>query len=256
MAKLVCQKPICLIVAAKNGEHFENWPPTEGELTSMYFDGAGGLYSDANPAGETQSEFVSDPAHPVPFRTDISPLFIPRKYMADDQRHVARRPDVLTFSTRHFSEDMTLAGPIDANLFVSTTGTDADWVVKLIDVYPDDHPDYEETQDNMTMGAYQQLVRGEIFRGRYRNGFENGVPFTPEEVTEVSWQLQDVMHTFKKGHRIMIQVHSSWFPYIDMNPQTFVPNIFEAKEADFQKQTHRLYHNEYYPSHVKVRVLE
>lgn len=240
----------------KEWRDFNNWPPTSVEATPMYFNDEGTLDIDPLLNKQTYAAFTSDPAHPVPFRMDIKPLFIPRKYMADDQRHVARRPDVLTFMTEPLSEDITLAGPIDANLFISTTGTDADWVVKLIDVYPDNHPDYQETQDHLTMGGYQQLVRGEVFRGRYRNSFEKGIPFTPNEVTPVGWKLQDVMHTFKKGHRMMIQVHSSWFPYVDMNPQTFVPNIFEAKEEDFQAQEHRIYYSSEYPSNVVVRVLE
>ncbi|MEL7422488.1 MAG: CocE/NonD family hydrolase [Bacteroidota bacterium] len=239
----------------KEWQGFDNWPPTDAVESSMYFGSNDQLLTTAPDQATGQSDYVSDPDHPVPFRMDIKPLFIPRKYMADDQRQIGRRPDVLTFTTEVLDSDITLAGPIDAELFVSTTGTDADWVIKLIDVYPDDHPDYEETQEHITMGAYQQLVRGEVFRGRYRNGFEKGIPFEPNEVAEVNWQLQDVFHTFKKGHRIMIQVHSSWFPYVDLNPQTFVPNIFEAKETDFQSQTHSLYHNAEKASRVTVSVL-
>ncbi|MEM1215913.1 MAG: CocE/NonD family hydrolase, partial [Bacteroidota bacterium] len=234
---------------SKEWQAFEQWPPQQSATQSLYF-GADGAISDQPVSGEAQTSFISDPDHPVPFRMNITPLRIPRKYMADDQRQASRRPDVLTFTTEVLTEDFTLAGPLTANLFTSTTGTDADWVVKVIDVYPDDHEDYEETQDHINMGGYQQLVRGEVFRGRYREGFEKGIPFTPNEVTAVNWQLQDVFHTFKKGHRLMIQVHSSWFPYIDLNPQTFVPNIFEATEADFQAQTHQLWHSEQYPSHV------
>ena len=239
----------------KEWQDFNSWPPAEASDHSMYFQADGSLTSQAADKDGGNSAYVSDPSHPVPFRMDIKPMFIPRKYMADDQRQASRRPDVLTFMTEPLSEDLTLAGPIDAELFVSTTGTDADWVVKLIDVYPDDHPDYEETQDHIVMGGYQQLVRGEVFRGRYRQSFERGVPFTPEEVTEVSWQLQDVFHTFKKGHRLMIQVQSSWFPYVDMNPQTFVPNIFEAKAEDFQAHTHRLYHSAEHPSKIVVKTI-
>ncbi len=240
----------------KEWRGFDNWPPAEAIEQPMYLGESGDLSTSANPGKAASTHFISDPDHPVPFRMDIKPLFIPRKYMADDQRQASRRPDVLTFTTEPLEEDITLAGPIDAELFVSTTGTDADWVVKLVDVYPDDHPNYEETQDHIVMGGYQQLVRGEVFRGRYRNGFEKGEPFTPDEVTAVNWQLQDVFHTFKKGHRIMIQVQSSWFPYVDMNPQTFVPNIFEAKEQDFQAQTHRVYHDAAHPSRVVVRTLK
>ncbi|MEL7221824.1 MAG: CocE/NonD family hydrolase, partial [Bacteroidota bacterium] len=240
----------------KEWRDFANWPPEDMEQAQLYFMPDGSLWGEKKQEGSESSAYVSDPAHPVPFRTDIKPMFIPRKYMADDQRHVGRRPDVLTFKSVVLEEDLTIAGPISANLFVSTTGTDADWVVKLIDEYPGDHPNYEETQDNMSMGGYQQLVRGEVFRGRYRQGFEQGIPFKPEEVTAVNWQLQDVFHTFKKGHRLIVQVHSSWFPYVDMNPQTFVPNIFEAKEEDFQAQTHKLWHSTTYPSHIEVGILE
>jgi putative CocE/NonD family hydrolase len=187
---------------------------------------------------------------------NITPFFIPRKYMADDQRQVSRRPDVLVFETEVLEEDLTLAGPIKAELFVSTTGSAADWVVKLIDVYPPDHPNTEETQDHISMGHYQQLVRGEAFRGRFRESFETPKPFVPGKVEEVAWELQDVYHTFKKGHKLMIQIHSSWFPYIDINPQTYVENIFEAKKEDFQKQVHRVYHSPDYPSKITVHVLE
>jgi putative CocE/NonD family hydrolase len=240
----------------KEWQDFVSWPPSAAQRKPFYFSPDGSLADEVVNEGRKHSAYLSDPAHPVPFRTDIKPMFIPRKYMADDQRHVSRRPDVLTFSTEVLEEDLTLAGPITANLFVSTTGTDADWVVKVIDVYPGDHPDYEETQDNMSMGGYQQLIRGEVFRGRYRQSFEKGIPFKPEEVTAVNWQLQDIFHTIKKGHRLMIQVQSSWFPYVDMNPQTFVPNIFAAKAEDFQAQTHRLWHSATYPSSVEVGVLK
>lgn len=238
----------------KTWEAFDQWPP-EAAIQNMYLNSTGSL-SAAPAADAMPSTFVSDPKHPVPFRMDVKPMFIPRKYMADDQRQTGRRPDVLTFTSEVLSEDMTVGGPIDAQLFVSTTGTDADWVVKLVDVYPDDHEDYEETQDHITMGGYQQLVRGEVFRGRYRKGFEQSIPFVPNEVTEVSWQLQDVFHTFKKGHRIMIQVQSSWFPYVDMNPQTFVPNIFLAKDEDFQAQTHQLWCEESKASRVSLPIVK
>jgi putative CocE/NonD family hydrolase len=240
---------------AKEWRAFNTWPPEGLETVDMYLGRDGRIEGDPLPEGDQHESFISDPAHPVPFRMDIKPLFIPRKYMADDQRQQSRRPDVLTFVTEPLEEAVTLAGPIDAELFVSTTGTDADWVVKLIDVYPDDHPNYVETQDHISMGGYQQLVRGEAFRGRYRESFEQGVPFVPNEVTEVSWKLQDILHTFKPGHRIMVQVHSSWFPYVDVNPQTFVANIFEAKERDFQVQTHRLYQGGEQDSRIRVSVL-
>ena len=161
--------------------------------------------------------------------------------MTDDQRFAARRPDVLLFETEPLEEPLTLAGDIMAKLSVSTTGTDADWIVKIIDVYPADHKDYEETQDYLKMGNYHQMVRSEVMRGRFRNDFSKPEPFVPEEATQVNIQLQDVFHTFKKGHKIQVQVQSTMFPYLDINPQTYVENIFQAKPEDFQKQTHRVY---------------
>ena len=186
-------------------------------------------------------EFVSDPAKPVPYSEDIKMVFTPRKYMTDDQRFAARRPDVLVFETPVLEEDITMAGEIMAKLQVATTGTDADWIVKVIDVFPHDAPDYEETQKYLKMSNYHMMVRSEVMRGRFRNSFEKPEPFVPGEVTPVNIKLQDIFHTFKKGHKIQIQIQSTWFPLIDRNPQTFVENIFKAKEEDFKKQTHRVY---------------
>jgi putative CocE/NonD family hydrolase len=161
--------------------------------------------------------------------------------MSDDQRDASTRPDVLTFETDVLTDEVTLAGEILAKLKVAMSGTDADFVVKLIDVYPDTHPDYEHNPKNVKMGGYQQLVRSEVFRGRFRNSFEKPEPFVPGEVTDVNVPLQDVLHTFKKGHRIMIQIQSTWFPYIDRNPQKYVDNIYKADEEDFIKSTIKVY---------------
>ena len=176
--------------------------------------------------------------------------------MADDQRFAARRPDVLVFETEPLQEDITLAGPIMANLKVATTGTAADWIVKVIDVYPPDHPNYEETQDHLQMGNYHQMVRSEVMRGRFRNSFSEPEPFEPNQITDVQITLQDVYHTFKPGHKIQVQVQSTWFPLIDLNPQTYVDNIFEANETDFKKQTHTIYHSKQYPSSIEVTTLD
>jgi putative CocE/NonD family hydrolase len=192
-------------------------------------------------ATNAEISFVSDPKKPVPYSEDIKMVFTPRKYMTDDQRFAARRPDVLIFETPVLQEDMTLVGAIEAHLKVATTGTAADWVVKVIDVYPPDAKDTEETQDHLKMSNYHMMVRSEVLRGRFRNSFEKPEPFEPNKKTDVSFNLQDINHTFKKGHKLQIQVQSSWFPFIDLNPQTYVPNIFEAKEEDFTKQTHTLY---------------
>ena len=229
---------------------YAQWPPAEGQ-TKNYWLQAGGRLNDKAERSLTFEEFVSDPAKPVPYSEDIKMVFTPRKYMTDDQRFAARRPDVLVFETPVMEQDMTLAGDVMAHLQVSTTGTDADWVVKLIDVYPPDAEDFEETQDYLKMSNYHMMVRSEVMRGRFRNSFEEPEPFNPGEKTAVTVKLQDVHHTIKKGHKLQIQVQSTWFPLIDLNPQTFVPNIFMAGEEDFQKQTHRLYNDSY----IQLRIL-
>ncbi|GAB2579933.1 CocE/NonD family hydrolase [Spirosoma areae] len=231
---------------------FDTYPPT-GTVPKQVYLGAGGQLGFAPPStGTAFSEFISDPAHPVPFTGKINDGFS-AEYMVDDQRFASSRPDVLTFQTDPLSEDLTLAGPILAQLTVSTTGTDADWVVKVIDVYPPDAPQNPKKPD-VVYGNYQQLIRSEIIRGRYRNNSSKPEPFKPNQPTPVSVELQDVLHTIKKGHRLMVQVQSSCFPWADRNPQTFVP-IFTAKEADYQKATHRVYHGKAGASFLTVGVL-
>jgi putative CocE/NonD family hydrolase len=178
-----------------------------------------------------------------------------REYMTDDQRFASRRPDVLTYQTPPLDEDLTLAGPILAKLQVATTGTDADWVVKIIDVYPDDTPDNPRTATSVHLGGYQQMVRSEVMRGRFRESFTTPKPFVANEVTTVPFTVQDVMHTFKKGHRLMVQVQSTWFPLVDRNPQKYVPNIYEADATDFKAETHKLYHNPTHASQLVMKVL-
>lgn len=223
---------------------YEQWPPKETVKKNFWLQSNQRLNSFAEKS-YTFEEFISDPKKPVPYSEDIKMVFTPRKFMTDDQRFAARRPDVLVFETPVLEEDMALAGEIMAKLQVETTGTAADWVVKLIDVFPGDAKDTEEVQDHLRMSNYHMMVRSEVLRGRYRNDFSNPEPFVPNEKTPISIKLQDVHHTFKKGHKIQIQVQSSWFPYIDMNPQTYVPNIFKAKESDFKKQTHRVYNDSF-----------
>ncbi|WP_439481172.1 CocE/NonD family hydrolase [Cyclobacterium plantarum] len=235
-------------------EAFQEWPPKESEWKSFYFQEKGGL-SPEKPTGNRFSSFESDPANPVPYSQDIKITFTPRKYMADDQRFAARRPDVLTFETPVLEEDLTLAGEIMAQLKVATSQTDADWVVKLIDVFPGDHPNHPYVLDGVDMGNYHLMVRSEVIRGRYRDSFEKPSPFIPDQITDVDFQLQDVYHTFKKGHKIQIQVQSTWFPLIDRNPQKYVENIFEASEEDFVKALHKVFHTENFPSKINVMVL-
>jgi hypothetical protein len=219
-------------------QKFDSWPPKDAPTLRLYF-GENGKLSINKPINEAALfSYVSDPMKPVPYTSEIEGLtFTPRRFMSDDQRYASRRPDVLTFETDTLTEDVTIAGEIMARLKVAMTGTDADFIVKLIDVYPQYHEEYPHNPSNVTMGGYQQLVRHEAFRGRFRNSFEKPEPFTPGKMTDVNVQLEDVLHTFKKGHRIMIQVHSTWFPYIDRNPQKFVPNIYKADEKDFIKST-------------------
>jgi putative CocE/NonD family hydrolase len=217
---------------------YEAWPPKNAK-SKRYYLGDDQELSDS--ASNSEVSFVSDPKKPVPYSEDIKMVFTPRKYMTDDQRFAARRPDVLMFETPVLEEDMSLVGAIEAHLKVATTGTSADWVVKVIDIYPPDAEDYEETQDHLKMGNYHMMVRSEIIRGRFRNSFEKPEPFVPNKKSDVNFQLQDVNHTFRKGHKLQIQVQSTWFPLIDLNPQTYVPNIFKAKEEDFTKQTHTVF---------------
>jgi putative CocE/NonD family hydrolase len=219
---------------SKKWERFSQWPPAEIAPVQLYF-GEGGQLSINKPLRkDAQFRYVSDPSKPVPYTSQTEGLtFTPRNFMSDDQREASRRPDVLTFSTPVLDNDLTLAGEILAKLKVILSTTDADFIVKLIDVYPNDHPDYPHNPPTVKMGGYQQLVRHEVFRGRFRNSFEKPEPFIPGEPTDLQIPLQDILHTFKKGHRVMIQIHSTWFPYIDRNPQQYVENIYKATAADF-----------------------
>ncbi|WP_031425699.1 CocE/NonD family hydrolase [Flavimarina sp. Hel_I_48] len=220
-------------------DSFTEWPAKAATQKTMYL-GADQILSE-NAAGDFENTFTSDPKKPVPYSEDIKMVFTPRKYMTDDQRFAARRPDVLVFETEVLEEDMTLSGPIKAKLQVATTGTDADWIVKVIDVFPADAEDFEETQEYLKMGNYFMMVRSEVMRGRFRNDFSKPEPFKPNTKTPVNFELQAVNHTFKKGHKLQIQVQSTWFPLLDLNPQTFVPNIYKAKAEDFKKHEHTIY---------------
>lgn len=231
---------------------FPSWPPPARART-LYF-GADEALLAAAPADAGFDEFISDPAKPVPATQEIH-VGMPKEYMTEDQRFASRRPDVLVYQTPPLTEDLTIAGPISAELWVSTTGTDADWIVKLIDVLPGDTPDPEGTRRGVRLGGYQMMVRSEAFRGRFRDSYSAPKPFTPGQPTRVTVPLQDVMHTFQKGHRVMVQVQSTWFPFIDRNPQTFVPNIFEASDKDFKRQTHRVHRARAKASKIVLPVL-
>ena len=220
------------------------WPPAQMKKQDMFLlaDGKLGYNKPATnmgkQTGKGYTEYVSDPMKPVPYTEDV--LFErTREYMTDDQRFAARRPDVLVFETDTLTSDLTLAGPVVADLMVSITGTDADFIVKVIDVFPDKFS-YSDS-DKYMMDGYQMLVRGEVMRGKFRNSFEKPEPFVPNKITNVKYTLPDIAHTFKKGHRLMIQVQSTWFPLVDRNPQKFT-DIYHAKESDFQKATIKVYH--------------
>jgi putative CocE/NonD family hydrolase len=232
---------------------FDVWPPKETQTRSLYLHAGGKLsFEPQAESGEAFDEYASDPKKPVPLTPGIA-SGMAQRYLVDDQRHAARRPDVLVYTSEVLEEDITVIGPVWPSLHVSTTGTDQDFIVKLIDVYPDRYPDEKGETDN-TLGGYQQLVRGEIIRGKFRNSLEKPEPFAPGKPTKVEWQVPDTFHTFRRGHRIMVQIHSTWFPFADINPGKFM-NIFEATEADFQKTTQRVYRSRALPSQVRIGVL-
>jgi uncharacterized protein len=236
----------------------DSWPPREAATRNLYFREGGKLSFDApqSVSGDAYDEYVSDPAHPVPYRHRPVDMTYPSDHpgswytwLVQDQRFVDQRPDVLTWQTDELSDDVTLAGQVTGKLFASTTGSDSDWVVKLIDVYP------EKYSQDWRLSGYELMVASEIFRGRFRNSFEKPEPIKPGEVTPFLIDLHTTDHVFKKGHRIMVQVQSTWFPLYDRNPQKFVPNIFEAKETDYKEATQRIYRSKRAPSSVEVSVL-
>jgi uncharacterized protein len=243
---------------------YDQWPPKGAAPKMLYFQ-AGGKLSFDPPSGEEKGsydEYVSDPAHPVPF-TQYTTDTVPQRYMVDDQRWAQRRTDVVTYATDPLDDDITIAGPVSPKLHVSSSGTDSDFVVKLIDVYPEDLPDAPGTssankrilgEPPLHLGGYQQLLRGEPMRAKFRKSWEKPEPLTPGKVTQVDFEMPDLHHTFRKGHRIMVQVQSSWFPLIDRNPQTFV-DIPRAKPEDFRAATERIYRTPEAPSGVQLIVL-
>lgn len=236
---------------------WDAWPPREETVDrNLYFRADGRLSFDAPDPADPDSvdAYVSDPAHPVPYRSrPIQATYGPgstwRTWLTEDQRFVDDRPDVLSYESDVLEEDVTIAGEVVANLFAATSGTDADWVVKLIDVFPEDHASQGE------LAGYQLMVSNEVFRGRYREGFETPRPLVADSVLDYSWSLHTQSYTFRRGHRIMIQVQSTWFPLIDRNPQTFVPNIFLARDEDFRPATVRVHRGPGHPSHVTVPVV-
>jgi putative CocE/NonD family hydrolase len=236
-------------------ERYDQWPPRAAKTETLSFHANGRLSTAPVAAAEDEAgldAWVSDPKKPVPYLG--SHAADPEDYMIGDERAASRRPDVVVFQTDELAADVTLAGPIEASLWVSTTGTDADFVVKVVDVSPPDRADPSPNPTHVRMGGFQQLVRGEVMRGKFRSSFERPEPFKPGEPTLVRVSLPDVNHTFRAGHRIMVHVQSSWFPLFDRNPQTFV-DIYKATEADFRAATHKLYRTKDRPSGITVSLL-
>jgi len=230
------------------------WPPKESQTRALYLRAGGRLAFDPPPRADhgAYDEYLSDPAKPVPYLDKVA-LGMAAEYMVADQRFASQRPDVLVYTSDVLAEDITIAGPIQVDLHVSTSGTDSDWIAKLVDVYPDDYPDPNPNPTGVRMGGYQQLVRGDVMRGKFRNSFEKPEPFVPGQPTRVPFTMQDSYHTFRTGHRIMVQIQSSWFPLVDRNPQTFV-DIYGAKEPDFHRANQRVYRAPELPSRLTVRV--
>jgi putative CocE/NonD family hydrolase len=239
---------------------FNQWPPPETKPLVFYLRSEGRLLNEApNENGATAfDEYLSDPNRPVPF-VGYTVRGLTSDYMTEDQRFASQRPDVLVYETGPLTEDLTIAGPIKVDLRVSTTGTDADFVVKLVDVYPGDYPTPAATPgqpqppNSVKMGGYQQLVRGEPFRAKFRRSLSQPEPMKPGEPTRITFELPDVYHSFRRGHRLMVQVQSSWFPLVDRNPQKFV-EIPRATAADYQKATHRVYRTRDLSSSVTLMV--
>jgi hypothetical protein len=224
--------------------NFDQWPP-KGSAGKLYFHAGGKLSMDPPAQNESFDEYVADPAKPVPF-VGYTTLGMAQEYMVSDQRFASSRPDVLTYTSDVLEEDLVIAGPLKPNLFLESSGTDADYIVKLIDVYPDDYPDH---------GGYQQLLRGEPFRAKFRESFETARALVPGKQFEVNFSMPDIAHVFRRGHRVMVQVQSSWFPLVDLNPQRFgdIPN---AKAGDFVKATHRLFHDSKRPSGISIQKIQ
>lgn len=240
---------------------YDSWPPAQAKARTLYLHAGGKLSFDPPAENEGMDQYVSDPAHPVPFVNYIATA-VPQRYMTDDQRFAWQRPDVLVYETDPLDEDVTIAGPVSPKLKISSTGTDSDFVVKLIDVYPDDFPDNDPADTtkrivsapSVRMGGYQQLLRGEPMRAKFRQSWDKPSPLEPGKMAELNFAMPDVNHTFRRGHRIMVQIQSSWFPLADRNPQTFT-DIPNAKPEDFKPATEQVFHNRNSASGVEVMVL-
>ncbi|HMD84741.1 MAG TPA: CocE/NonD family hydrolase, partial [Terriglobia bacterium] len=253
--QLPFQEAMTFETGTNQWETYAEWPPRQGiQPRQLYFQAGGGLSFD--PPGKAGApgfdRYTSDPAHPVPYRHQpVEPTYPGGgwpTWLVEDQRFVQNRPDVLTWQTAPLADNLTVTGDIVARLFASTSGTDSDWIVKLIDVYPDDYP------ANPAVGGYELMIADEVFRGRFRESFEKPQPLPANRVEEYVIDLHTNDHCFLRGHRIMVQVQSTWFPLIDRNPQKYVPNIFQATEADYQAATQQIYRTREFPSAIELPV--
>jgi hypothetical protein len=257
-ADLQLPRAMMFRTGADKWDRYSEWPPKAAKAGALYLQPDGKLAFTPPPAAKGTTGFdayVSDPMKPVPMLGYVHANAQPAEFMTADQRFAARRPDVLVYQTDVLTEDVTLAGEISPVLHVSTTGTDADFIVKLIDVFPDSAPNWPGDASGFTVAGYQQLVRGEPIRGKFRRSLSKAVPFVPNKPDSVKFEIPGINHTFRKGHRIMVQVQSTWFPQIERNPQTFVPSIAEAKPSDYKIATMRVYHTPDKPSRIIVGVM-
>jgi putative CocE/NonD family hydrolase len=242
-------------------KRYDAWPPKQAVTKTIYLQPNGGLAWTPPTQAASHDEYISDPAHPVPFTPYVTGPDVPQRYMDDDQRFATTRGDVLVYESTPLTEDITVVGPVRPKLEIASTGTDSDFIVKLIDVFPEDTPEPEDAANSkrsqappVFLAGYQMLVRGEPFRAKFRNSWEKPEPLVPGKITAVDFTMQDVNHTFRKGHRIMVQVQSSWFPLIDRNPQVF-EDIAKAKPEDFKKATETVFHQAGAASGIELMVM-
>jgi putative CocE/NonD family hydrolase len=243
------------MTGANEWKSYTAWPPKEATPKKLYLHANGKLsFSPPSERGTHYDEYVSDPKKPVPFTAQTT-MAMGHTFMVEDQRFAWSRPDVLVYQTEPLQEDVTIAGPARVVLYGSTSGTDCDWIVKLIDVFPGNTPDPEPNPTGVRMGGFQMLLAGEVFRAKFRKSFETPEPLQPNTVTKIEFDLPDRLHRFKKGHKIMVQIQSTWFPLVDLNPGKFM-DIYNAKESDFQKTTQRVYRSGSSSTHIELKTLE
>jgi putative CocE/NonD family hydrolase len=243
------------LTGANEWKTLDRWPPKDADMINLYLN-SGGSLSFTSPAGSgaEYTEYISDPSKPVPYTVEITGWYDP-PFMVEDQRFAARRPDVLVFQTEILDKDVTVAGPLRAHIVGSSSGTDCDWIVKVIDVFPDTTETPRNAARGTQLGGYQMLIRGDILRGKFRESLSAPKPIEPNEPTVFEYILQDVFHQFRAGHRIMVQIQSTWFPFADRNPGKFM-DIYNAKDSDFEKTVQRVYHSAEHTSYVGVPVLK